>query len=241
MVLESNNFLELDYSLVGKILASSELNIDTENEVFKAADKWLSRNIEERSKFAKSLLLKVRLSLLPDHALRHIINKPSSFSENEDCVTILKQVLSNKENYVSRNSNMIYEHRYCDQVCSCILICGGRHTKSYQVVKEVKQIDGNNFESVKNLSSVKTDITLSKAVILKAELYLFYLNYKNGKNIMAIEKYSPLDDCWSNVNNRYDDRYGYCICSFIDKIYVFGGDLLGSALQFDPNCFSGNK
>ena len=38
MVVESKNFLELDYSIVGKILGSSELNVYSEIEVFSAAN-----------------------------------------------------------------------------------------------------------------------------------------------------------------------------------------------------------
>ena len=64
MVVETKNFIHLDFSLVAKILASSELNIHTEVEIFNAAFTWLKHNIEERSKYAKQLLLKVRLSLL---------------------------------------------------------------------------------------------------------------------------------------------------------------------------------
>ena len=100
ILVESNKFSELDYTIVAKVLASCKLNVDTEIEVFQAADKWLGHEIEERRKFAKSLLLKVRLPLLSDHVLKYIINKPSAFSEDEYCVAILKEVLNNKENFV---------------------------------------------------------------------------------------------------------------------------------------------
>ena len=57
MLADSQSFLELDYSLVAKILLSSSLHITTEIEVFNVADLWLSQNIEKRKKFAKDLLL----------------------------------------------------------------------------------------------------------------------------------------------------------------------------------------
>ena len=53
IVVESQNFLHLDFSIVAKILASSELNIHSEVEVFNAVITWLKHNIEERSKYAK--------------------------------------------------------------------------------------------------------------------------------------------------------------------------------------------
>ena len=61
---DNEKLLELEFSLVIKILSSSELLITSEIEVFKYADRWLNHNIEERSKYAKDLLLKVRFHLL---------------------------------------------------------------------------------------------------------------------------------------------------------------------------------
>ena len=74
IVVETQNFLHLDFINVAKILGSSELNIHSEVEVFNAAITWLKHNIEERSKYAKQLLLKVRFTLLSEHALEYISN-----------------------------------------------------------------------------------------------------------------------------------------------------------------------
>ena len=87
---ETNNFSELDFTLVTTILASSQLHITSELEVFNAANTWINYNFTERSKFAKVLLLKVRLPLLSCHALKHLSDEPSSFSEIYECAAILK-------------------------------------------------------------------------------------------------------------------------------------------------------
>ena len=178
MVVESNNFVELDYALVAKILASSGLNFDTEIEVFKAADKWLSYNIEERSMFAKSLLLKVRLSLLSHHALKYIFEEPSLFSNNYDCVTVLNEVVDNKENFVCKTSSLLCTHRYCNQKNSDIFICGGTDRSSNEVVRKVKRFDANNYKTVKILCSMKKGRRNAKAVFLKGDIYIFGGFYK---------------------------------------------------------------
>ena len=54
MIVDTESFLELDFKTVSKILASSSLQIDSEVEVYNAANKWLNHNIKERSKFAKN-------------------------------------------------------------------------------------------------------------------------------------------------------------------------------------------
>ena len=51
MIVDTKSFIELDIKTVSKILASSSLQIDSEVEVYNAANKWLNCNSEERSKF----------------------------------------------------------------------------------------------------------------------------------------------------------------------------------------------
>ena len=51
MVVKTQNYLHLDFSIVAKILSSSELNIHSEVEIFNAVITWLKNDIEERSKF----------------------------------------------------------------------------------------------------------------------------------------------------------------------------------------------
>ena len=78
MFVDSNSFLKLDFKSVSRILSSSELNIDSEMEVFNVIVSWLGHN-KERSKYAKGIFLKVRLSLLSDPALKLITEKISCF------------------------------------------------------------------------------------------------------------------------------------------------------------------
>ena len=51
------------------MLSSSDLNIDSELQVFNAFHSWLCHDITERRKYAKELLSKVCLPLLSTSAL----------------------------------------------------------------------------------------------------------------------------------------------------------------------------
>ena len=75
MVVETQSFLHSDFSIVAKILDSSDLNIHSEVEVFEAAYIWLNHNSKKRSKYAEQLLLKVRLPLLSEQALEYVLEK----------------------------------------------------------------------------------------------------------------------------------------------------------------------
>ena len=112
LVMETRNYKELELKLVRKIIGSSELHITSELEVFNAADDWINYKNENRRKFAKSLLRKVRLHLLSKPALEHLLCKTdSSICNNEDCRVVIQNVLSNKDTLLKNNttsSNSIY-------------------------------------------------------------------------------------------------------------------------------------
>ena len=68
MIAESQNFLELDFIHVAKIISSSGLSIDSELQVLNAADGWLCHKITKRNIYANYILSRIRLQLLSDPA-----------------------------------------------------------------------------------------------------------------------------------------------------------------------------
>ena len=100
MVVKTKNFLHSDFSIVAKILSSSELNTHSEVEIFNAVISWLKHNSEERSKYLKQLLPKVRFNLLSEDAKKHIINFNSSLTINYEGGKPLKEVLLNLKKFL---------------------------------------------------------------------------------------------------------------------------------------------
>ena len=233
MVVETDNFLELDYSLLVKILKSCELLITSEVEVYKAADTWLNFDIENRRKFAKDLLLKVRLPLLSVHTLNHLLSKSSSFTDIDECISIVKTILVANTECFEETSCTSYSSRYCNQKNFSTILISGYSWHHNQLSKNVNQINANNFKDVKPLSSMIEERRYSKGVCLKGEVYVFSGYNDNFKQIKSVEKYSPSTaSAWNKVAYMYDDRENFCVCGFMDKIYVIGGyydDRLGYA------------
>ena len=245
MIAESDNFLHLDYNCLSKILQSSYLNIHSEIEVFEASDKWLSYKMEDRKMFSKNVLSKVRLPLLSDHEINYFIKRSSSFSTNEECAEIMKCFLNSKHDSAKNYSYLHFSHRYCKQNKLSILIFGGYEFIGTNpvFVKKVTKIDGEKLQNQKTLTSIRTGRVFTKAVFLKGHVYL--LGGSNSESTKTIEKYSLLDDCWSVVTDMYDNRRGYCVCSFINDIFLIGGKKEGCSLdfylKFNAKCFDKNK
>ena len=235
MVIETNNFLELDYTLVAKVFDTSDLHTTSEREVYNAADKWLMHNTKERCQFSKKLLLKVRLPLLSDRTLKYLLNESSSFTNNHKCIATIKEVLYKKDDFCRNKSNVYQTHRYCNKNKFKILFCGGNTIDDRKLLKTVKQIDELNFTDVKVLPSILEERLHPTAVCSKGEVYLFdglgERTSKGYKRAMSVEKYSPSTDVWNRVADTYDDRTRSCACAFMDDIFVIGG------CYYDENYF----
>ena len=224
MVVERNNFLYLDYNCISKILASSELLITSEVEVFNAANLWLNYDIKERCKLAKNLLLKVRLPLLSDNALRNLLYKPSLFTKIYESRSILENCLNDKTIIFQTKSSIYYTNRYCNQTNFDVLVCGGR-SRIYgcDSVKKVIVDDANNFQTCKALPSMIEGRYSCNAVCLNGEIYVFGGRSAYHEWNLSVEKYSPDTKSWIRRTNMPDNRESFSVCAFMDKVFIIGG------------------
>ena len=256
MVAETNGFKELPFNLVKKILASSSLKIDTEIEVFKAAESWLNFNYKNRSKYAKDLLLKVRFPLLSDSALKSVITKNSSLFEGKDCIHLVKS-LTDKHDfkggvYKKKNQNY-FAQRYCNQSRQNILVCyptktklkmKKRKQKNKEIEKEKKSmtltlIDSNTLTNVKSCKLI-TENDQFELVTIRGEVYIFTRFCKSSFHERpSVFKCSTDKNYLSTVGKMPDNRDFFSVCAFMDNIFVIGGRSLvdfqcfNTCLQFD--------
>ena len=232
MIAETKNFFECNLVLVKRILYSSELHLTSEFEVFDAADNWIRHNTEERRKFAKDLLLSVRLPLLSDHALNYLLcNKTSTICKVDECKSIIQSVLLKKETFTIEQISNGFTSRYCSQSLFNIFNPYG----NYICIQ--KLISYNNFDNITTLDlPATTEEYISKAVCLKSDFYLFVEEWPF--NNLKIKKYSNISKVWeSEVVLNY--RSNFCACVLMDNIYIIGGSKLNrqgtsdSCIQYD--------
>ena len=124
MIVETDSFLYLDYYYVARILKSSSLNMILELDPSNAVERWLIFNTKERNKFAKDLLLKVRLHSLSHNSLKRLFFEPSLFYKTELGIEIFKEILCTKKNSFHHRSNatkMLYSYKEKHNK----LVCGG--------------------------------------------------------------------------------------------------------------------
>ena len=190
MLVESQNYLELQYTSVLRILTSSELNITSELEIYNAVNKWLSYNIEERSKFAKVLSQTVRLSSLSDHASNYVLDQSSSIYKIDKCVEVLKKSFYERDSLYQNKISSGDSDRYCNQESFNIIVCRGHNT---QVETTSKNVEFNAYNvGILNIIPIMTEEEYcSEAVCIKGEVYVFGVCYENFEILAtSVEKYS---------------------------------------------------
>ena len=240
MAVDTNCFPELDFSSVSKLLASSGLQVDSEVEIYNAANKWLNNNREERRNLAKQLLLKVRLNLLSDHCFKYLLSQSSCISTNNECIDVL-----NSRDIFHQNKLVIFNNsRYCNKTMFNITVCGGMNNSNkykFSGYRHVRQFNVNNLKKFSTFPTFVTKRYDTKSTCLKGEIYVFggYDIKPSGLfRLTSVEKYSPITKIWNTVTDMPDKRIDFCVCAFINKIYIFAGfeiksGYLNSCFQFD--------
>ena len=241
MLAQTPNFLNLEYSTVAKLLKSSSLHITSELEVYNAANEWLTYKFNERSKFVKDILLKVRFHSLSDFSLESLLKNKSSLTCIDDCFRLIKQALESKKQFIQTTSKVTYTNRFCNQDKFNILFCGGNNIKSRTTVKNVYKVDGSCLKTVKVLPSMIKERRFAEAVCVKGNVYIFSGRDSSYESIMSVEKYSPATKAWSTVTDMHDKRIYFCTCGFMNHIFVIGGKNITrtrSCLQFDAEYYN---
>ena len=217
------DFLELDFTLVATVLNSSELLIDSELQVFNVVNAWLNHKSIERSKHAKYLLQRVRLSLLTVPALNSILDKYLWIVMNDECSKVIKKIIEYKNKLPFNFKNNLPISRHCSQNNFKFVVVGGRSKTTNQVVRDAFTIDGSDFLSINSLPIINYGRYRSKIICIKGEIYVFGGFNVRLDQVMPVEKYSPATNTWYVIKQMYDKRSYFCACSFIEDIYVFGG------------------
>ena len=223
VLVETENFLELNFALLLKILASSELFITSEREVLDATIKWLRYDFEGRGEFGSKLLQKVRLHLLFNKMPERLeSSSPSKADENNKFNEMLREAYE-------RNATADRNSRYCSQNSFQVLVCGGmpNHdhlTETYPdaYARQLSLSDLNLEADV--LPPMKSERRLFEAVWSKGDVYVFGGVPSGHGGVKRVEKYSQATGRWTDVAVMADRRQRFCACAFADKIFIFGGN-----------------
>ena len=242
MVCKTDGFIELNFASVSKILASSELFLTSEIQVYNAACAWVDFNCKERREFVKDLLLKVRMPLLTDGdfaTLQDSADKSpllSPFEKSENLLSVINGILYDKENFYKEKSSIYHTNRYNSQDTFDFLFLGLPQNENEKDAKHVKRFDAQNFKSAEHFALYNPEAHMTDAAFVNGSLYAFHSNAcflnEDNLNVLVVEKYEGNADglwMWAPMDDIVYVYRFFRVCVFMDRIFVMGG--LSEAFQ----------
>ena len=219
MICKTENFTELDFVHVQKMLSSSELDITSEVEVLKSVKCWLAKKYTKRVQFAKDLLFTVRLPLLSDHVLKKVLGKSSVFKKSDECKNLIKEILEDKSKLYPNKSSVNYKTRYCSQDNYKVSINGGFDVKGKNVCNVVLA-DVKKFKDVDELEQLP-EYNAFWVINVKKDIYA--LIYPPNKKKLVLYKYSTSDKNWEKMRKHNLKLKRFSVCAFMKKLFIIGG------------------
>ena len=120
---------------------------------------------------------------------------------------------------------VLYENRYCNQEVFSILACGGLD-KNKKPLNQVLEVKIPSFEVIEFPSMEKCHHVLRLATI-NFEILGIVDNYteyeKLDSSYTSVEVYSEKTKTWKHKYINFGNRCFYCLCSFMNKLYIIGG------------------
>ena len=221
MVVETESFSQLDFKELTEILSSCELKIDSELEVFNAADAWVSCDSGQRMKFAGRLLSKVRLDLLSKHALEYILHRPNTWLNSTACCAAkIKNHLEKKEKCAPVERAGRYKNRYCTQSAFKTLVFGGYDEEKDLETKDVRELDFETLKAVKMHPAMIDERYYFCAARVKQHVYVMCDESKH----LSVHRYSLATSKWEEAwTELYDGRnLRFTACPFMDSVFAVG-------------------
>uniref|UniRef100_A0A2S2QY22 Kelch-like protein 2 n=1 Tax=Sipha flava TaxID=143950 RepID=A0A2S2QY22_9HEMI len=102
LVANSSGFLKKNIKYISKLIQSSWLLAQQEQDVYDAIIKWIKYDEKNRKKFLPELLCKVKLVLIPHEYLTEILNDPL-IKEDSECKNLVEDA---RRHFILRNPRM---------------------------------------------------------------------------------------------------------------------------------------
>ena len=211
VVMETEDFLNLDMKEVMEWVSSDDVIVNAEEDIFQGIVKWVSHDKTEREKHFPGLLHQIRLSSISDDFVLNTLVKEELMTENPAfclnfVVHAMKSVLSSSDRGASQLP------RKCQEThIDGIFICGGKRALCYFPQKDMwYRLADSPFQDYEDHSLVE----------YKSNVYLADGKRRQLGESNVLEFYSPLKNSWG-TSQRNDDITNFtCLTVLKDDMYA---------------------
>ncbi|KAI1711637.1 kelch motif domain-containing protein [Ditylenchus destructor] len=228
-VVSGEEFLSLDFSTLTQILSWDELHVDSEEQTFEAAVKWLEHDIETRKILSPRVFAAVRMPLLKPSFLADEVSKNAIIRNSIECRDLVDE---------AKNFHLIPERRpllhsfkitarLCSDVPGLIYAVGGFnsaggvpiHRKSSASMVEMYDPLVGKWCLTKTMLSSR-----SRVGVVVVDRKMFVIGGYNGVDrLKCVEVFDSRTSTWEEAPSMIYKRSALCAAAVGDQIYVCGG------------------
>lgn len=224
-------FLELGFQDVSKIVSDSNLNVRGEEQVYEAVLSWVKHRLEERKPCVSELLKCVRMPLMSATYLSREVRKEPLLMESYDGRGLLIDAMDYhlRKHYMrdtmSQEDDTSTTPRRCPGL-EYLFALGGSgppvfEDDPYLDLCECLDVEKNEWRTVAAMSLRRTGLRVASA-----GGYLFAIggfSASDTKALSLVDRYDPMTDSWRLVASMNCPRRSFAVAALNGFIYAIGG------------------
>uniref|UniRef100_A0A4W4GD26 BTB domain-containing protein n=1 Tax=Electrophorus electricus TaxID=8005 RepID=A0A4W4GD26_ELEEL len=230
-VVECEDFTCVSPQHLKALLASGDLNIHSETQVYNAAVKWLKANPQHHELWLDQIMSQVRLPLLPVDFLTGTVAKEETFKSNLNCRDLLDEArnyhlhLSNKSVPDFEYSIRTTPRKHTAGVLFCVGGRGGSGDPFRSI--ECYSISKNSWFFGPEMNSRRRHVGV---ISVGGKVYAVG-GHDGSEHLGNMEMFDPLTNKWMMKASMNTKRRGIALAALGGPIYAIGG-------LDDNSCFS---
>ncbi|KAK0170163.1 hypothetical protein PV328_010760 [Microctonus aethiopoides] len=234
-VMKSQEFLSLSADDVAKLFESDDLNIPSEEIVFRALINWLDYDIESRRNDASKLLGLVRLPLLSPVFIADYIDENEIFKNDKRAQELVMEAL--KYHLLPERRSLLQSNRTRPRKATVgqLLAVGGMDEKKGATSIDVFSLCDNSWKYSASMNGRR--LQFGAAIVEKK---LIVVGGRDGlKTLNTVEQLDFSTSKWRNLPSMATPRHGLGVAVLGGPLYAVGGhdgwSFLQTVERWDPN------
>lgn len=224
-------FLELTFEEMQRIISDSNLNVRGEEQVYEATMSWIKHKIEERKPFLSDLLKCVRMPLMSATYLSREVHRETLVMENFAGRGLLIEAMDyHLQKHYMRDGTSVKKTvsttpRRCPGL-EYLFAMGGSgppvfEDDPYLDICECFDVEKHEWRPVAPMS-----IRRSGLRVASAGGYLFAIggfSASDTKALALVDRYDPMTDSWRLVSSMNSPRRSFAVAVLNGFTYALGG------------------
>ena len=228
---DAKTFYKLSFEDLCEIFSCNELEISSELQLFNAAVDWINYNKVKRSKHMKKFLKLIRLPLLTDEIITDIIKNHKICKSCMTCQDIVVKAIKMKNKSKRKAFDLQFQNRFFSrefETCKLMIVGAkfkGYSKRLYKTAAEFELVK-NHIRKVGTTSEMLVPRKECEVAVIGSKIYCFGGTNSDDESLISCEVYCRKTMTWSSIASLpkiVRSTFGTCVCSFMNKIYLFEG------------------